>query len=116
MSVAIDLASWALLLAGGALVVVGGIGVIRFPDVYSRSHAAGITDTGGAGLILLGLMLQGGVSLVSVKLALILIFFFFTTPTSTFALVHTAFISNEQPVLDNDLRDLAPDADGEQER
>ena len=40
MSVVLDVMSWAALLAGGFLVVTGGIGVIRFPDLYTRMHAA----------------------------------------------------------------------------
>ena len=104
MALVLDIASWVLLLGGGALVTIGGIGILRFPDVYTRSHAAGVTDTGGAGLILIGLMLQGGATLVTVKLILILVFIFFTSPTATFALVHAAYESDEEPVLDHDLR------------
>ena len=104
MALVLDIASWVLLIGGGALVAIGGIGIVRFPDVYTRSHAAGVTDTGGAGLILIGLMLQGGATLVTVKLALILIFIFFTSPTATFALVHAAYEGDEEPLLDHDLR------------
>ena len=105
MALALDILSWLLLGGGGALVAIGGIGIVRFPDVYTRSHAAGVTDTGGAGLILIGLMLQSGFTLVTVKLALILIFIVFTSPTATFALVHAAYESDEAPELDHDLRD-----------
>ena len=104
MALVLDIASWVLLLGGGALVTIGGIGILRFPDVYTRSHAAGVTDTGGAGLILIGLMLQGGATLVTVKLILILVFIFFTSPTATFALVHAAYESDEEPILDHDMR------------
>ena len=109
MESVLDIASWVLLLGGGALVTIGGIGIVRFPDVYTRSHAAGVTDTGGAGLILIGLMLQGGATLVTVKLILILVFIFFTSPTATFALVHAAYESEEEPRLDHDLRDEPAD-------
>ena len=44
-----DLLSWAAILAGSFFLMAGGIGVLRFSDFYSRVHAAGITDTGGAG-------------------------------------------------------------------
>ncbi len=108
MALVLDIASWVLLAAGGALAVIGGIGIVRFPDVYTRSHAAGVTDTGGAALILVGLMLQGGGALVTVKLILILVFIFFTSPTATFALIHTAYESDEAPQLDHDLRGDAP--------
>jgi len=99
MSLAIDILSWVLLLGGCAFMVTGGIGVLRMPDVYTRIHAASLTDTAGAGLIVLGLMLQGGVSLVTVKLLLILAFLFFTSPTSTHALARTALASGHHPIL-----------------
>ncbi len=99
MSAIVDLLSWLCLLGGGFFVLAGGIGVVRLPDLYTRSHAAGMTDTLGAGLILIGLMLQGGFTLITVKLILILVFIFFTSPTSTHALIHTAHAGGIQPVL-----------------
>ena len=99
MSVIVDVLSWLCLLGGGFFVLAGGIGVVRLPDVYTRSHAAGMTDTLGAGLILIGLMLQGGFTLVTVKLVLILMFIFFTSPTSTHALIHTVQASGIRPIL-----------------
>ena len=100
MSLIVDLVSWFCLLGGGFFVLAGGIGVVRLPDVYTRSHAAGMTDTLGAGLILIGLMLQGGFTLITVKLVLILVFIFSTSPTSTHALIHTAYASGLRPLLD----------------
>ncbi len=99
MSAIVDLLSWFCLLGGGFFVLAGGIGVVRLPDVYTRSHAAGMTDTMGAGLILIGLMLQGGLTLITVKLVLILVFIVFTSPTSTHALIHTAHASGVRPIL-----------------
>ena len=46
------------LLTGAIFSVLGGIGLIRFPDFYARLHGGGITDTMGAGMIILGLLLQ----------------------------------------------------------
>lgn len=102
MAVVLDIVSWVFLVVGGLAVLTGGIGVVRLPDVYARSHAAGITDTAGAGLILIGLMFQGGLSLVTIKLVLILIFLLFTSPTSSHALVHTAYATGLKPILDHD--------------
>ncbi len=90
---------WACLLAGSAFSLVGGIGMLRLPDLFTRMHAAGITDTLGAGLILVGLMFQAGLSLVTVKLILILAFLFFTSPTSTHALAQAALSSGVKPSL-----------------
>jgi multicomponent Na+:H+ antiporter subunit G len=90
MSVALELASWALLLAGGAFCLVGAVGVLRMPDFYTRVHAASVTDVVGSFAILLGLSLQSGLSLVTVKLAFIALLIFFTSPAATHALVKAA--------------------------
>ena len=68
MEQVLDILSWICLIGGSFFVLVGGIGVLRMPDIYTRSHAAGITDTMGALLILVGLMFQAGLTLITVKL------------------------------------------------
>ena len=98
----IDILSWICLFAGGVLGIVGGIGIHRFPDFYSRLHAAGITDTLCAILILLGLGLQAGFTLAAFKLALIFVFLFFTSPTASHALANAALHSGLKPKLDMD--------------
>jgi multicomponent Na+:H+ antiporter subunit G len=81
----------AILLGLGALLgVVGAIGILRFPDFYTRMHAAGITDTLCTGFFIGGLMLQFGMTLASVKLLLIFMFMLFTCPTATHALAKAA--------------------------
>ncbi len=99
MEILRDIVSWALLLSGGAFCIIGGLGLLRLPDVYTRMHAAGITDTLGAGLVLAGLMVQGGFTLVSVKLFLILVFLLYTSPTSTYALANAAYHQGLAPLL-----------------
>lgn len=99
MELVIDIASWILLLIGCAFLVTGGIGVLRFPDLYTRMHAASLTDTAGAAFIVFGLALQSGASLVTVKLLLILAFLFFTSPTAAHALARTALASGHEPLL-----------------
>ncbi len=99
---AIDIITWILLIAGAAFVVTGGIGLVRLPDIFTRLHPVGMTDTMGAGLILLGLMLQSGFSFVTVKLVLILAFLLFTTPTATHALAHAALLSGRKPWVKKD--------------
>ena len=76
----VNLISACLLAAGSIFVLIGAFGLVRLPDFYTRLHAAGITDTLGAELILIGLMFQAGFSLVTVKLILISLFIFFTSP------------------------------------
>jgi multicomponent Na+:H+ antiporter subunit G len=109
MDLALDLISWVFLLAGSFFAITGGIGVIRMPDIFTRLHAAGVTDTGGAGLILIGLMFQGGLTLVTVRLCLILGFLWFSSPVSTYALARAALAGGEEPFWAEDL-DLPPSA------
>ncbi|MCY3968960.1 MAG: monovalent cation/H(+) antiporter subunit G [Acidobacteria bacterium] len=90
MTGALDVATAVLLVIGGLFCVVGGIGLHRFSDFYQRTHAASVTDTAGAGLMLLGLMFQGGVSMVTLKLILVLTFLLFTSPAIAHALVKAA--------------------------
>ncbi len=99
MELLVDIASWVLLVSGGGFCIVGGLGLLRLPDIYARMHAAGITDTLGAGLMLAGLMVQGGFSLVTVKLFLILMFLLYTSPTSTYALANAAYQRGLAPLL-----------------
>jgi multicomponent Na+:H+ antiporter subunit G len=103
-SLLIDGLSYLLIAVGSFFVVVGGIGLIRMPDLYTRMHAASITDTVGAGLLLLGLMLQAGFSLVALKLLFLLALFFFTGPVVTHALAQTALHERIQPLLTEDRR------------
>ncbi|MFQ5773511.1 MAG: monovalent cation/H(+) antiporter subunit G [Kiloniellaceae bacterium] len=99
IDILLDAVSWVLLVAGSIFAMIGGLGVLRLPDVYARMHAAGITDTLGAALILTGLMVQGGLSQVTVKLILILVFLLYTSPTSTYALANAALSRGLRPVL-----------------
>lgn len=101
----LNLISAGLLAAGSIFVLIGAFGLVRFPDFYTRLHAAGITDTLGAELILLGLMFQAGLSLVTVKLILISLFIFFTSPTATHAVANAARVMGLKPMLvpDKDL-------------
>ena len=86
-----DVASWILLVGGALFCIIGGIGLLRFPDFYSRLHATALTDTMGAGLMMVGLMLQAGWSLVTLKLVGVLAFLFITGPVASHALVKAAF-------------------------
>ncbi len=95
----IDIASWVCLVVGGMFGVVGGVGVLRLPDFFTRLHGAGLTDTLCAALILIGLMLQAGPTLITVKLVLILAFLFFTSPTATHALAKAALHGKLKPLL-----------------
>ncbi len=86
-----------LAIAGAILTLLGAIGVLRFPDVYTRIHAASITDTGGASLMLLGLGLISGLSLVTLKLVVIWAFIMLASPVAAHALANAAYTSGHAP-------------------
>ena len=93
-----DLLSWISILGGLFFIVVGSIGVLRFPDVYTRLHAAGMTDTMGAGLVLVGLSFQEGLTLITVRLLMIWAFLLFTSPIATHALARAALHGKVEPI------------------
>ena len=101
IALALDVGSWILLVAGSFICVTGGVGMLRFPDFFTRIHAAGVTDTLGAGLIFTGLMLQAGLSLVLAKLVMLLLFMLFTSPTASHAVAKAALHSGLEPQLDD---------------
>jgi multicomponent Na+:H+ antiporter subunit G len=104
MNELLDTASWIFLLGGGLFSVIGGAGMLRMPDFYTRMHAASITDTGGMVLMLAGLMLQAGLTLVTAKLFFVMIFLLMTSPTATHALARAALEDGIEPQLNHDER------------
>jgi multicomponent Na+:H+ antiporter subunit G len=105
MDLILDGASWALILAGGVFTIVGAAGLIRMPDVYTRMHAASVSDTLGAGLLLLGFMLQAGLSLIALKLMFLFVLLFFVSPVATHAVANAALHYGIKPMLSEDRRD-----------
>lgn len=99
MSAAIDILSWVLLVAGGVFCVIGALGLVRMPDFFTRMHAASVTDTLGAGLMLAGLVLQAGLTLVTVKLIVIGLLILLTSPAATHALAQAALARQIKPML-----------------
>ncbi|MDJ0941204.1 MAG: monovalent cation/H(+) antiporter subunit G [Woeseiaceae bacterium] len=97
-----DVLSWILLTLGGLAVLIGGIGALRMPDLYTRMHAASVTDSLGAILVIFGIMLQAGLSLATIKLAAILLFLLLTSPTSSNALASAALLAGTRPLDDAD--------------
>ena len=113
MDLILDIASGALLAAGSAFILIGTLGLVRLPDFYTRLHAAGITDTLGAELLLIAMMLQAGFSLITVKLIMISLFIFFTSPTATHAVANAARTMGLRPALVPDSDIEPPRSDGE---
>lgn len=76
--------------------------MLRMPDFYTRMHAASVIETLGAGLILAGLCLQAGLTLVTVKLLMIGLLILFASPTATHALARAAMVRGLRPMLANE--------------
>ncbi|AWB26755.1 monovalent cation/H(+) antiporter subunit G [Halococcoides cellulosivorans] len=80
-----------LLAAGGVFfAVVAAIGLLRFPDVYTRAHSASKSDTLGAVLTLAAVALAFDAGLARVKTVLLVVFMFLTNPTAAHAIARAA--------------------------
>ncbi|MDK2799977.1 MAG: multicomponent Na+:H+ antiporter subunit [Clostridiales bacterium] len=87
----------AIFLLGGLFFFsVGTIGLLRFPDLFTRAHSAAKCDTLGAVLCLIALMMHSGINYSSVKLLLVLIFLWVTNPTATHLIVKAVFVKKDK--------------------
>jgi len=100
VDIVVNMSSTLCLLLGSFLCLSGGVGIIRFPDFYTRMHAVGVTDTLGAGMILIGLMLLNPDGLVIIKLLMILVMTLFISPVASHALAKAAFRNDLVPESD----------------
>lgn len=98
MEIVVYIVSGLILLAGSCFVLIGGVGVLRMPDIFTRLHPAGITDTMGAGLVLVGLAVYSGFNLETFKLLTIFFFILFTSPISSYALARAALHGGQIPL------------------
>lgn len=93
----VEITSWVAILSGCFFLIVGAYGAIKFPDFWTRMHAISVSDSAGMLLLILGMCLQAGFTLITVKLIIIGIFLFITGPTSSHAVVNAAMISGFLP-------------------
>lgn len=107
MMLVVEITSWILILLGSFFTVVGAFGLVRMPEVFTRMHAASVTDTLGVGFLILGMGLQAGFSLVTLKLVFLLALFFFTGPVVTHALAQACLHEGIKPLLAEDRRGAA---------
>jgi len=82
---------------GVLFIFVAAIGMVRFPDFYTRVHPAGKADTLGQILVLIGLIVYQGFDLITIKLFFIICFILLANPTATHALVKAAYLSGLKP-------------------
>ena len=86
----LEIISSVLLVLGAFFSLSGALGLFRFPDFFTRVHAASVTDSIATILIIVGLILLTDFGLVAVKLLFILIFLLLTSPTAAHALAKSA--------------------------
>jgi multicomponent Na+:H+ antiporter subunit G len=106
MTLAVEIASWTLILLGSFFTIVGAVGLVRMPEVFTRMHAASVIDTTGVGFLILGMGLQAGFGLVTLKLLFLLLLFVFTGPVVTHALAQACLHEGIEPQLSEDRRDM----------
>lgn len=99
MATILDILSWAFLLMGAFLGISGAVGMFRLPDLFTRMHAASVTDTLCAFCIVVGLALQSDSVMMVLKLALIILIIAYTSPTAAHALAKAALRGGEKPIL-----------------
>jgi multicomponent Na+:H+ antiporter subunit G len=104
MSMVADIFSWIFIIAGSVLLLISAVGLLRMPDVFTRMHAASIGETLALFFLVLGMMIQAGFTLVTVKLILIVLFLLFASPTTTHALAKAALAGGVKPLLKEDQR------------
>ncbi|MDA9884829.1 monovalent cation/H(+) antiporter subunit G [Burkholderiaceae bacterium] len=104
MSEILNVISWLSLAIGGIFCVIGAIGLLRMPDFFTRMHAASVIETLGAGLILFGLIIQAGWTLIAVKLVMLFLLIFFASPTASHALARAALAKGMKPLLKDEER------------
>lgn len=105
MAILLDIVTFLCLAVGVASMLIGSYGLLKLPDMFARMHAAGMVDTLGLGLIMVGLIVQAGFSLISFKLFLIIVFVIYTGPAVTHALAQAALNAGVKPLLRDDPQD-----------
>ncbi len=97
IAIIVDVLSWVFILSGSFILVIGALGTMRLPNFWTRLHAASVIDSAAIILLFIGMCLQAGLTLVTVKLIIIGVFLFITGPTATHAAANAALVSGARP-------------------
>jgi len=89
------------ILAGVFFLVVSCIGILRLPDFYARTHAVGKSETLGAMLLIFGLALYQGFSIISLKILFVVVFILLANPAATHAMSRAALRAGLEPWTKN---------------
>jgi len=93
---------YVIIFIGSLIAIIGSFGLLRFPDVYTRSHAQTVTIVGGVCLILIGILTSQPISQTTIKIIFLIIFIFLTSPTATHAITKAAYRSGIKPKVKKD--------------
>lgn len=96
-----------VLVVGGIFALVACIGLVRFPDIYTRAHAASKAGTLGSGLMLLALALHSGQLDVASRAIAGVVFLLLTAPVAAHLLARAAYIVGIQPWSETRIDELA---------
>lgn len=108
MNAALEIAAGLLLVIGALFAVAAAIGIMRFPDVFSRMHAASKAGTLGSGLMLIALALHAGELDVITRAIAGVIFFLLTAPISAHLVAKAALAAGYRPCAATKLDVLSP--------
>ena len=92
-----DIVSIIFMVAGLFFMIVAAIGVIRLPDVFSRSHAVSLTDSLGAFLMLVGIALHEGLNKNMLKILVVIALLYILNPVISHATLRAALRSGLKP-------------------
>ncbi|MDH5426964.1 MAG: monovalent cation/H(+) antiporter subunit G [Nitrospirota bacterium] len=92
-----EILSIIFILAGLFFLIVAAIGIIRLPDVFTRSHAVSLTDSLGAFLLLIGIAMYEGLSLNVLKILAVLALLYLQNPVIAHATLRAAIRAGMKP-------------------
>ena len=100
MSLLADIAAGLFIVAGTAFFLIGAIGILRMPDLFTRLHATSLAETTGMVLVVIGLALHAGFSFAAAKLLVLLAVLLVMGPASTHALAAAARAAGIKPLAE----------------
>ena len=92
-----NILSTVFIIAGLFFLIVAAIGVVRLPDVFSRSHAVSLTDSLGAFLMLFGVALHEGIGINALKILVVLVLLYILNPVISHATIRAALRAGLKP-------------------
>ncbi len=95
----IEVTGWIFMFFGAFFTFTGALGMLRMPDFYTRIHPAGLTDSLGVPLILIGVAIQSGFGLYALKILFLIFFLFLTGPTTTHVIAKSAALTDLKPYI-----------------